>query len=93
MIDSGKIPYSFRLAKIKLIPKKSESLDIGEFRPISLMNTDQKILSHILAYRIKTSVSEIIDSHQTAHLPNRSIHSSLLKIRKMAYEVTREDCY
>ena len=92
MIDSGKIPYSFRLAIIKLIPKKSKSLDIGEFRPISLINTDQKILSHILAYRIKTSVSEIIDSHQTAHLPNRSIHSSLLKIRKMAYEVTREDC-
>ena len=92
MIDSGKIPYSFRLAIIKLIPKKSESLDIGEFRPISLINTDQKILSHILAYRIKTSVSEIIDSHQTAHLPNRSIHSSLLKIRKMAYEVTIEKC-
>ena len=42
MIDSGKIPYSFRLAIIKLIPKKSKSLDIGEFRPISLINTDQK---------------------------------------------------
>ena len=92
MNDKGIFPESFRLAIIKLIPKKSKSLEIGEFRPISLINTDQKILSHILANRIKSSVNTIIDSHQTAHLPNRSIHSGLLKIRKMAFEVTNRDC-
>ena len=85
-------PQSFKIAIIKLIPKKPTSVEIGDFRPLSMINTDQKILSHILAERIKLSVSEVVGSHQTAHLPNRSIHTTLLKIRKMASEIDDKNC-
>ena len=43
---NGKIPDSFNHAIIKVIPKKNISLKVSEFRPISLINTDQKILSY-----------------------------------------------
>ena len=43
------VPPSFKHAIIKIIPKKNGSIKVSEFRPISLINTDQKILSTLLA--------------------------------------------
>ena len=57
-----------------------------------MINTDQKILSHVLAERNKVSVSEVVGSNQTAHLPNRSIHTTLLKIQKIASEIDDKIC-
>ena len=57
-----------------------------------MINTDQKNLSHVLAERNKVSVSEVVGSNQTAHLPNRSIHTTLLKIQKIASEIDDKIC-
>ena len=73
MSETEIYPQSFKIAIIQLILKKSTSAEIGDFRPLSMINTGLNILSHVLAERIKVSVSEVVGSHQTAHLPNRSI--------------------
>ena len=44
--ETSYVPPSFEQAIIKVIPKKPNVYDMGNFRPISLINTDQKILSH-----------------------------------------------
>ena len=83
---------SFTRTVIKLIPKKPFPRMVEDYRPISLINTDQKILSHLLANRLKSSLTSLIGSHQTAYLPQRSIHSSLTQVNLNLEQLTDEDC-
>ena len=46
-------------------------------RPISLLNVDAKILSKILASRVKKVISSLITSDQTAYVPGRVIGESI----------------
>ena len=90
--QSDSFPISWKTAVIKLIKKKTSSVQLKDFRPISLINTDLKILAHVLAERVKEPLNELIGTHQSAYLPNRNIHAALTKLRKASYELDSNNC-
>ena len=92
MISHNWAPDSFTRTVIKLIPKKPVSRTVEDYRPITLINTDQEILSHLLANRLKKSLTTLTGPHQTAYLPQRSIHSSLTQVNLNLEHLTEEDC-
>jgi hypothetical protein len=69
-LNSGKILKAIiNHTYITLIPKVQNPEEVVEFRPISLCNVIYKIISKVLANRLKTLLPTIVSESQSAFIP------------------------
>ena len=75
------ITNTMQQAIITLIPKKGDLNKLKYWRPISLLCIDCKILTKMLANRLKNVLPQIICMKQTCSIPDRIIFNNLFLIR------------
>jgi hypothetical protein len=80
---------------LALIPKVNKPVSFDDYRPISLCNLIYKVISKILANRIKPILSKCLSSEQLGFLKGRRIqdaigttHESLHSIKKKNIEIS-----
>ncbi|KAL9670895.1 hypothetical protein QQ045_008456 [Rhodiola kirilowii] len=67
------LPKGMNAAYIALVPKNSHASKPEDYRPISCCNVSYKIISSLLAGRLKKVLPDIIDLPQDAFVKDRSI--------------------
>ena len=63
---------------MSLIPKIENPLAIKDYRPISLANVVYKLISKILAERLKPWLNDILSENQSSFIPGRLITDNVL---------------
>lgn len=72
MIKGDPIGIQLNMAYISAIPKPSKDAGlIGNYRPISLINNDLKILTKVLANRLASFIGLYVHKDQVGFIPGR----------------------
>lgn len=79
--SSGTLPPSLRMGSISLLFKKGDRKDLKNWRPLTLLGVDVKILSKALFFRMQPVVHQLVGIDQTCGVPSRSMSDSLALIR------------
>lgn len=77
-IEIGGLPPSMSQGLISLIPKSDKDrLNLDNWRPITLINSDAKLFSSIFAHRLKACLHSTIDDCQSGFMSGRHIGNNI----------------
>ena len=82
---------SQRTGIITLTHKRGEKENLENWRPITLLCSDYKIITKTIATRLRRYLSQIIHTNQTCAVPNREITSTLYLIRDIIKHAQYKD--
>lgn len=71
--NTGMMLKEWNHALIALVPKSNHSNLVTDYRPMSCCNVFYKIISKILASRLRSVIGDIVDPAQSAFIKDRSI--------------------
>lgn len=75
---SGEFQEGCSEANVVLIPKKKNIMNMGDLRPIALCNVLYKIVTKVMANRMKPIMDKIVAPTQSAFIPGRLITDNIL---------------
>ena len=87
----GRLHQSTKEGTISVLYKKKDRKDIRNYRPITLLNGDYKILTRTLCKRMKKVVGKIICKENTGFSPGRFIAENTHQMKIMQKMLEEED--
>lgn len=93
ILNSQNISKTQSTGIITLIHKGGSRSVLGNWRPISLLCSDYKILAKILTLRLKNILPNIISEEQTGGIKNRDITQNLITFRNLIEHFSTQEQY
>lgn len=87
---NGKLVRGSNSSFIVLIPKKDNPQKVSDFRPISLIGCMYKVLSKVLANRLRRVMHLLISDCQSAFIKGRQILDSIMIANEMVDDAKRK---
>jgi hypothetical protein len=72
---------------ITLIPKRPDAMEVGDFRPISLVHSFGKLFSKLIANRLRTQLCDLVSMNQSAFVKGRCLHDNFILVRQVARQI------
>ena len=72
---------TMRTAVISVLFKKGDPAEVKNYRPVSLLTVDYKVITKVLKTRLSKVMSSLVDPEQACGVPGRSINDQLLNLQ------------
>ncbi|XP_042045031.1 uncharacterized protein LOC121791041 [Salvia splendens] len=83
------LPRSFTATSIVLIPKKPIPESWGDYRPISLCNVINKVITKILSKRLAPLLPRVVAPNQSGFVKGRLLNDNVVLAQEMFHELQR----
>ncbi|KAL5553286.1 hypothetical protein UlMin_040687 [Ulmus minor] len=80
----------FNESFIVLIPKKPNPTRLNHFRPISVCNVTYRVITKIIANRLKPLLNRLVCPTQNAFVPGRSIHDNSVLVQEAIHSMKKK---
>ena len=77
---TGELLDSMMIGIVSIIYKKGDRDSLENYRPLSMLNNDYKILARVLANRIKGVIGTVVGNTQAYSIPGRDIADTVSSI-------------
>jgi len=85
--ENGRLPNSLYEANICVLLKKGkDDMDLASYRPISLLNFDQKVITKVLSNRLGKHISTIVHPDQSGFIPGRFSFGNVRLLLNILYK-------
>jgi len=89
--EQGHLPKEMTHGLISVLYKKKDRKDPRNYRPITLLNGDYKILMRILTARLKKAASQFVSEQQNGFVPGGFIVENILLLQLIQEYVEEEN--
>ena len=87
---TGQLPHGFHDGLITVLHKAGDRSDPANYRPITLLNSDYRLLAKVLVHRLSPHLPKVIGPEQTAFIKGRSIGDSIHLLQLLPHLLARE---
>ena len=83
------MPRGFISTLIVLLPKKASPCSWADFRPISLCNVSNKVITKVLGSRLSGILPKLISPSQSGFVSGKIIHDNFLLAQELVHDLNR----
>ena len=87
--EKGEMPHSMITGLVSIIYKKGSRDKLENYRPLTVLNGDYKVLAKVLANRLKEVIGTVVGSTQAYSIPGRDIADTISSIRDTIIHMKR----